>query len=76
MTVLQRPLKDLKSKCGSNHTVRGEQDDATLEDHRASRGGSINAAPTIPTVIPYSRTRVLCLVILDTCNAFNVLKGA
>ena len=67
MTVLQRPSKDSNSKCGRNHTGHQEQDDATLEDHRASRdgtSGSIKAAQTIPMVIPYSRIHVLCLVVL------------
>ena len=78
-TVLQRPSKDLNSECGGNHTGHREQDDATLEDHRASRdglGGIIKAAQTIPTVTPYSPIHVLCLAIIDTCNAFTVRQGA
>ena len=70
MTVLWRSSED---------KVWREQDNATLEDHRASRdglGGSIKAAQTIPMLIPYSRIHVLCLVILDMCNAFTVRQGA
>ena len=78
MTVLQRPSKGMNSKCGRNRTVRGEQDDATLEDHRASReaiGKIIKTTQTFPMVISYSRIRVLCLDILNMCSAFTVLQG-